>query len=43
MRVGWRKEEPGRGYPAGGMLEMRTVRQQVFNQVRLNLDLIVHV
>jgi hypothetical protein len=43
MRVEWRKGEPDRGYPAGGMLEMRTVRQQVFNQVRLNLDLIVHV
>lgn len=43
MRVGWRKEEPGRGYPAGGMLEMRTVGQQVINQVGLILDLKVHV
>jgi hypothetical protein len=43
MRVGWRKEVPGRGYPTEGMLEMRTVRQQVINQVRLILDLKVHV
>lgn len=43
MKVGWRKEEPGRGYPAEGMLEMRTVGQQVINQVRLMLDCKVHV
>jgi hypothetical protein len=43
MRVGWRKEEPGRGYPAEGMLEMRTVGQQVVNQVRLIFDFQVHV
>jgi hypothetical protein len=43
MRVGWRKKEPDRDYPAEGMLEMRTVRQQVINQVRLILDLKVHV